>query len=148
MPACLLLMWAENRPWCQKGSRFKCNYTTYYDMFQWLRNIYKKTRSLCRWLRDGDPRQHPTTGRFVSGVREIGQTILLRTASGIYSFIYAILFQGLAIVAESIVGIFSDLWRSDRKHTRNVLRLIWSRISIILLKIIGGLRRLVSSAIG
>jgi len=99
----------------------------------------KKTHN---WLLDGDPRQSPVKKRWVSSSRERIQIVVIRGFSALYSLIYVILFQAYSILAEFVVGVFADTWRSDRRHTRDVVLTVVSVLSSIVQGIIGILVRI------
>lgn len=95
----------------------------------------KKTH---KWLLHGDPRQSPIHKRWVSSSRERIQIVIIRGFGALYSLVYVILFEVYSIIAEFIVGVFADMWRSDRRHTRDLVLTVVSVISFMV-KRAGGL---------
>ncbi|TMT79056.1 hypothetical protein E2L06_20310 [Haloterrigena sp. H1] len=61
-----------------------------------------------------------------------------RTGSAIYSVLYVLIFDGLATVAQFVVGMFSDLWHSDYRYGRYVVALLAAGIKTAILGIISG----------
>lgn len=110
-------------------AKFKCHRHMSTSMFDWLWNAWRNLKSLYRWWLNGNSKKHPLTGKYVSALREQTQTVILRASYAIYSLTYAMIFEVFAVLVEAIVGIFSDLWHSDRKHTRHFFGWIFSGLS-------------------
>lgn len=116
-------------------------------MIKPLNDLWDKVNSLYNWVLDGSPKKAPFSGYFVSARRERWQTVFLEGVSAAYSFIYTLLFEAFAIPVEFVVGVFSQLCHSDRKHTQHFVGGIVSLLSSICWGIIDILRWFVELAV-
>ncbi|KAA9398529.1 hypothetical protein Har1129_10015 [Haloarcula sp. CBA1129] len=73
---------------------------------------------------------------------EVAQTLFLRGSSALYSLLHTVLFGIYAILSEFVIGVLSDLWHSDRRHTRNFVVWVGSGIATILRGIGKGLAKI------
>lgn len=98
-------------------------------MFDWLREKSNKLKSLFGWLIDGYPEKHPITGEYVSTRREQIQTVLRQGIHAVYSLLRTILLDILAVPVEFVVGVATDFYHSDRRHTRNLALTLFSIVA-------------------
>lgn len=77
---------------------------------------------------------------------EVAQTLFLRGSSALYSLGHTLLFGIWAILSEFVIGVLSDLWHSDRRHTRNFLVWLGTGIAMILGGIWSGIVKISKAA--
>ena len=65
--------------------------------------------------------------------------LIHRTGSAIYSFLYVLVFDGLATAARFVVGLLSDLWHSDYKYGRYAGGLAASGIKATVSGVVAGI---------
>ncbi|OAQ51489.1 hypothetical protein HTG_18965 [Natrinema mahii] len=103
--------------------------------------IKRRVSSFLGWCRDpwsGSRMTRPFTRDYTRTGESLIYIFIHRTGSAIYSVLYVLIFDGLATVAQFVVGVFSDLWHSDYRYGRYAVALLAAGIKTAILGIISG----------